>query len=599
MIFAYNVNRILVKTMLSAKRRYMMKRTIGCLLAIMLLFAFSDSPAFARKNKKAKDIVISEVIAEFGDFNDVIVTLKGSNFLNKYGEPPYIFLGHDRDYTLYESTDDQIVLSADLPDGDYLLTLAARKDGDSDDDSDKKKKKKILATYYLTIGAVGPQGPKGDPGEPGGHGEQGPGGPAGPQGPAGIAGIKGPEGLRGPKGPAGPRGLPGPDGTAGAPGPAPDFRWEEGTKLRFNNIQVDNWGMAVDLKGEQTSLEMSQLCLMTAYQYLQSAKKTIPAHTEFSLKMALDELRRTCRQSCPVKFTNFIYKANFQTRYWQTVETSSSFYQEAASTLANLNQSDAPLYCKILINDFWTTKLDELNTVVSPDVNDKTGHTQYAMSSLENHIEGKNNSNKHLTYFGNYEMGYYDQPYPDALEELLEDIPWTRVHTTWAYPYLGTDQPFYDGWGQKFTYHFTSLDIAYSITSKGPDGLLGTTDDIRYDSLNGYQPPRSYDQANNKIRAYILDSMFSLERLQDAIERYAKNIGKGKYPETLEALTTNGLLDEIPTDAWMQAIEYLFDPATNSYTLNSNSIDQIPSYFDLLSEVPDYLECSSIENCMK
>jgi len=93
------------------------------LLSVVLAVSFC-SIAFAKKSKKGKDLVISEVTAEFGDFNNVTLTITGSNFLNKYGEPPFISLGHDRDYTLYECTDDQIVLFADLPDGDYLLLLS-------------------------------------------------------------------------------------------------------------------------------------------------------------------------------------------------------------------------------------------------------------------------------------------------------------------------------------------------------------------------------------------------------------------------------------------------------------------------------------------
>jgi hypothetical protein len=82
-----------------------------------------------------------------------------------------------------------------------------------------------LATFVVTLGAVGPkgdvgpQGPQGVPGPQGLKGDVGPQGPQGavdPQGPTGLTGLTGPQGAQGAAGPAG---APGPQGAAGATGP--------------------------------------------------------------------------------------------------------------------------------------------------------------------------------------------------------------------------------------------------------------------------------------------------------------------------------------------------------------------------------------------
>lgn len=88
-----------------------------------------------------------------------------------------------------------------------------------------------VATFVVTVGAVGPRGdpgatgPQGAPGATGPTGAQGPQGatgPTGPQGPQGPAGVSGPQGAAGPQGQPGahgPQGEAGPQGIAGAVGP--------------------------------------------------------------------------------------------------------------------------------------------------------------------------------------------------------------------------------------------------------------------------------------------------------------------------------------------------------------------------------------------
>jgi hypothetical protein len=91
------------------------------------------------------------------------------------------------------------LLPADLPAGDYLLTVRPRfRSGDADKRRDGGSTEGSLShdqmrdEFMLTIGAVGPEGPTGP---------EGPQGEVGPQGPPGPTGATGPTGPEGPPGP--------------------------------------------------------------------------------------------------------------------------------------------------------------------------------------------------------------------------------------------------------------------------------------------------------------------------------------------------------------------------------------------------------------
>lgn len=78
-----------------------------------------------------------------------------------------------------------------------------------------------IATFAVTIGAVGPTGPQGIQGPTGAQGPSGAAGPTGPQGPQGPQGANGAVGATGPQGPVGAggtQGATGPQGPAGAAG---------------------------------------------------------------------------------------------------------------------------------------------------------------------------------------------------------------------------------------------------------------------------------------------------------------------------------------------------------------------------------------------
>jgi general secretion pathway protein G len=54
----------------------------------------------------------------------------------------------------------------------------------------------------------------------------------------------------------------------------------------------------------------------------------------------------------------------------------------------------------------------------------------------------------------------------------------------WAGPYLEKWPPL-DGWGNEFDYKYPGLEYpdSYDLTSPGPDGVLGTDDDIHKDTV--------------------------------------------------------------------------------------------------------------------
>lgn len=547
--------------------------------------------------ENGKTPFITEILTEFNDTDEVSITITGFNFLNK-NTLPYISLGYGVGYELDEETvsDNQLILSANLTEGDYLMLVSI----------DSQFKKDKTAAFELTIGAVGAVGSQGTQGTQGTQGEQGMQGEQGKQGMPGEQGIQGEQGILGEQGEQG--------GDQGESGLAPGFRWE-GTKLQINVDPASQWGVwdiPVELKAAQTGLDISQLCLLSTYQYLKSLKQGVPAN-DFSLKVPIDEIRRICLHSCPVSFNNFIHQANNSLLYTSQTTPGSSTRINLLSIINSLKESDSPLYCKSLVDSFWNAKIDLLD---APDVL-KTNKvtTQSHMYSLVKAIEGPDNSHLPYTYLESFQWGgsqqYVNwvssggaptQTFPRFLEDLLEIIPYTlyAYGSSIAWPYQYDDSNFYDGWGQKFIYYYSGLaDTPYSITSKGADGIEGTGDDLRYDSLYGYNPLRSNDLKNNEILNYILDTTYALGTIQDTLENFAKNIGNGKYPETLNALIDNNLIDELPTDAWMLIINYVYNASENTYTLSAPGIDRVPSDFDLLGSVSDYFECSSSEKCIK
>lgn len=153
---------------------------------------------------KSKALMISEIHTAYA-VNDegvdvITLTIKGINFLDEKGEVPSISVGHNRlDYTVDSFNDNELVLTATLEDGDYLIMVS----------SDNKFKDEKTAFYDLTIGAVGPQGSAGADGTNGADGDMG------AKGDTGATGAKGDTGAAGATGSAGTDGTNGTDGVSG------------------------------------------------------------------------------------------------------------------------------------------------------------------------------------------------------------------------------------------------------------------------------------------------------------------------------------------------------------------------------------------------
>ena len=142
--------------------------TLLMICSFLLVFSF---PALAKPEKakpeKVKKPVISEVFVDTSVENPVTQII-GNDFDN-----PDVSLGIQGSLTVTYWDEGLIELvTPDVPDGDYKLTVRQGPDG-------KKK-----AEFDLTIGS-------------GGGGAEGPQGPAGPQGVQGEPGIQGPPGEDG------------------------------------------------------------------------------------------------------------------------------------------------------------------------------------------------------------------------------------------------------------------------------------------------------------------------------------------------------------------------------------------------------------------
>jgi hypothetical protein len=170
---------------------------------LLLLF-----PLAVADGEDDRSPLIKEVLTEFGDYDEVHMLVRGENFLRSRDRAPYVSLGDGEDFLLLDFTDTDLVLTAGLPDGDYLLRVS----------HSKHFHNSSTAAYDLTIGAAGPQGPQGDPGSQGPQGKLGDQGPQGKLGDQGPQGKTGPQGEQGPQGEPGERGLPGLRGEPGEPG---------------------------------------------------------------------------------------------------------------------------------------------------------------------------------------------------------------------------------------------------------------------------------------------------------------------------------------------------------------------------------------------
>lgn len=169
-------------------------------------------------NGDGHDPVISSVLV---DYTANTLTISGVNLLGEKGlGVSSLTLGRAAPVALTVSgTPTTTSITAKFPagsppssfaPGDYLLAVEFKsgkhKDRDHEDENDD------VATFEVTLGAVGPQGPAGL------QGLQGPQGPQGTQGPQGGTGPQGPQGPEGPQGATGPQGPTGPTGPQGDPG---------------------------------------------------------------------------------------------------------------------------------------------------------------------------------------------------------------------------------------------------------------------------------------------------------------------------------------------------------------------------------------------
>ncbi len=248
-----------------------------CRLSFMIILVIGFGyPSLANAGYFAKKIAtISQIQTEYGEDNEVTLTIKGKSFLRRRGRVPYISIGSDREYDLLSFSNSQLVVSTQLSDGDHLIRVS----------KSRKFRSYRTVAYALTIGEVGPTGEPGIAGVQGKQGADGPAGAAGPDGPQGPMGIPGPMGAQGPQGLTGPIGPPGPvgdRGQQGAKGPpgelqgppgdhGPDGQvaqhvWD-GTRLSFQ--QPDgSWTTPLNLQGQGIdSLSLRDSCILFAAIY--------------------------------------------------------------------------------------------------------------------------------------------------------------------------------------------------------------------------------------------------------------------------------------------------------------------------------------------
>jgi hypothetical protein len=183
----------------------------SALLSIIVLLVLSLPQALAAKpGPPGAHLDVTQVLVNDPN-NPTSIMISGENL--SFGSGPLVITLGNANLTVIEipdvtPTDTYIeaLLPADLPAGDYLLTVSMG-NGQSQNDE-----------YDLTIGAVGPQGLQGEIGPQGEQGPQGDQGPKGNIGPQGDQGMQGVQGDTGPQGLTGSQGVPGPQGDQGSQG---------------------------------------------------------------------------------------------------------------------------------------------------------------------------------------------------------------------------------------------------------------------------------------------------------------------------------------------------------------------------------------------
>ena len=193
------------------------KLVAGLAVGVMTLAGFTCQSALAESTQSRSESSL-KISAVYVDTAAWAVYISSDNLDKVDKDDLIVTLGDFGELIVNEITNDGIVAAIpveyDLVAGDFMLTVAERKNK-KDDDKHKKSEKStstILAQYNLTIGAVGPQGDKGDQGIQGIQGIQGEKGDKGDQGIQGIQGVKGDKGDQGIQGVQGTQGLQGPQG---------------------------------------------------------------------------------------------------------------------------------------------------------------------------------------------------------------------------------------------------------------------------------------------------------------------------------------------------------------------------------------------------
>lgn len=164
-----------------------------CLIAVATLL----TPACRAAAESHQSPGPTRVLNASADMSNGQLTIEGTNFPDHF----QVVLNH-QELTLVSANATTIV--AMLPatvlstPGSYFLTID--RDGQGQERHDRERHSEV-ASFIVTIGAVGPQGPEGE---------------AGPQGAPGLQGSVGPQGPQGDQGPQGPAGVTTPPTVFGA-----------------------------------------------------------------------------------------------------------------------------------------------------------------------------------------------------------------------------------------------------------------------------------------------------------------------------------------------------------------------------------------------
>jgi len=444
----------------------------------MSLFKYSKSFIFVLtlaisttvNAREDDDIIITEVLTEYGDLGEVMLVISGDNLLQGEDKAPYISLGYDREFTIIEATKNDLVLLTYLPEGDYRLMVSH--------DSEFKDKEAVV--YELTIGMVGPQGPQGKPGESGQDGATGPAGLQGPIGAQGSVGMTGPpgkpgeQGLRGPVGPPGdagdrgepgargPTGLPGIDGNIGLPGTFPEHQWD-GTSLRFVGPDYQ-WGDFMDLKGDPAagfSLQHSCAMFMSIYQdYLPENK----ADDWVTFGESFRVMNRKCFQSCPEDFTTMV---NEITDSWDENSQALSSGESSSIQIAKEKHKMQSTVTEISL-EMATLKV--FNAVTLP----------YCKNSAQARLRRNKNINSLKTIANSQSLfregdkdGDSILDYAKSAQELYDAglISKGDLDDSWANPWIFEGE-------ESGGYGDDRWEYIWSATSTGPDGVRGGGDDF-------------------------------------------------------------------------------------------------------------------------